>query len=73
VKTIFQDVSISEDEAEQLAEQLRDLAECAREGCETYYNGQCSGRLEGFVGLATTLGIMPAITRAGNRMRQKAA
>jgi hypothetical protein len=69
MSTIFQDIKITEYEADILAATLRELAEQARANNETYEDGQASGRLQGFVGLAVTLGIMPAITRTGNRLR----
>jgi len=64
---IFGDVWISDEEADVLFAEQRALAERARDGCETYEHGIEVGRLQGWNSLATTLGIMPSITRAGHR------
>lgn len=71
MKTIFDNINITEYDADILAMTLRELAEDARQNDETFEDGVCVGRLQGFVGLAVTLGIMPAITMAGNRLQRQ--
>jgi hypothetical protein len=66
-------IVLTDEDADWLATCRRELVEIAREGCETYEDGKANGRIEGFSDLAIMLGIMPAITRAAERLRRGAA
>lgn len=64
-------ITITEEFAEELARERHELWLSATQGCTTHGDGLAAGELRGFNKLAELLGIMPAITRASERLRRQ--